>query len=592
MSNILKGGEFILKESFAADIFVPEEFTEEQIMFRDMVKDFVATEITPILDRLDKMEDGLAIEKLHKAGALGLLSTSIPEEYGGLAMDFNSNTILVEQMGAAHGFSVTLGAHIGIGTLPILYFGNDEQRKKYLPKLATGELKASYCLTEPGSGSDALSAKTKAIMNDAGTHYILNGQKMWITNAGFADVFIVFAQIDGDKFTGFIVERNMPGLTVGEEEQKMGIKASSTRQVFFEDVNVPKENVLGEIGKGHKIAFNILNIGRYKLAAGVLGGAKMALDTAVKYANERIQFKKPISSFGAIKFKIAEMAIRIWAAESAVYRTSDLIDKKEKELTAAGKPHNECLLGAAEEYAIECAMLKVISSEALDYVVDEMLQIYGGMGFSEEAPPARAYRDARINRIFEGTNEINRLLTVDMLIKRAMKGQIDLLTPAMSIQKELLSIPEFTTPEADDILFFEKKAVVNAKKALLLVAGGAVQKLMLELEDEQEILMNAADVMNDIYVAESSLLRLEKLIVKNGIEACDIQIAIVKVFISDAMERINLNGKHAITAFAEGDELRMMLIGLKRFTKHENTNTKVLRRKIADKLIGLNGYLA
>jgi alkylation response protein AidB-like acyl-CoA dehydrogenase len=591
MSTLLKGGEFIIKESDSKDVFIPEEFSEEQLMFRDMVKDFVATEITPNLDRLDKMEEGLAVEKLHKAGELGLLSTAIPEQYGGSAMDFNTNSILVEQMGAAHGFSVTLGAHIGIGTLPILYFGTEEQKQKYLPKLATGELKASYCLTEPGSGSDALSAKTKAIMNEAGTHYVLNGQKMWITNAGFADVFIVFAQIDGDKFTGFIVERTMPGLTVGAEEQKMGIKASSTRQVFFENVNVPKENVLGDIGKGHKIAFNILNIGRYKLAAGVLGGSKMALDAAVKYANERIQFKKPIASFGAIKHKIAEMAIRIWAAESAIYRTSDLIDKKEKELHAAGKPAHECLLGAAEEYAIECAMLKVIGSETLDYVVDEMLQIYGGMGFSEEAPAARAYRDSRINRIFEGTNEINRLLTLDMLIKKAMKGQLDILTPAMAIQKELMSIPDFSTSESEDIFYSEKKAISNAKKGLLMVAGGAVQKLMMELESEQEILMNAADVMNDIYVAESALLRVEKLVSIKGQAACEIQIAMLRVFLSDAMERININGKHAITSFAEGDELRMMLMGLKRFTKHEAVNAKVLRRQIADKLINDNGYL-
>ena len=591
MSTLLKGGEFIIKETDCKDVFIPEEFTEEQLMFKAMVKDFVATEITPNLDRLDKMEEGLAVEKLHKAGELGLLSTAIPEQYGGSAMDFNTNSILVEQMGVAHGFSVTLGAHIGIGTLPILYFGTEEQKQKYLPKLATGELKASYCLTEPGSGSDALSAKTKAIMNEAGTHYVLNGQKMWITNAGFADVFIVFAQIDGDKFTGFIVERTMPGLTVGAEEQKMGIKASSTRQVFFENVNVPKENVLGEIAKGHKIAFNILNIGRYKLAAGVLGGSKMALDAAIKYANERIQFKKPIASFGAIKHKMAEMAIRIWAAESAIYRTSDLIDKKEKELHAAGKATHECLLGAAEEYAIECAMLKVIGSETLDYVVDEMLQIYGGMGFSEEAPAARAYRDSRINRIFEGTNEINRLLTLDMLIKKAMKGQLDILTPAMAIQKELMSIPDFSTSESEDIFYSEKKAISNAKKGLLMVAGGAVQKLMMELESEQEILMNAADVMNDIYVAESALLRVEKLISIKGQAACEIQIAMLRVFISDAMERININGKHAITSFAEGDELRMMLMGLKRFTKHDTVNAKVLRRQIADKLINDNGYL-
>ncbi|MEI6310687.1 MAG: acyl-CoA dehydrogenase family protein [Bacteroidota bacterium] len=591
MSNLLKGGQFLVKESSFNDVYIPEEFTEEQLMFRDSVRDFVANEISPILDRLDKMEEGLAVAKLEMAGEMGLLGTAIPEAYGGSAMDFNTNSILVEQMGVAHGFSVTLGAHIGIGTLPILYFGTEAQKQKYLPKLATGELKASYCLTEPGSGSDALSAKSKAMLSEDGSHYILNGQKMWITNAGFADVFIVFAQENGTNFTGFIVEKTMEGVKLGAEEQKLGIKCSSTRQVFFENVKVPKENVLGEVGKGHKIAFNILNIGRYKLAAGVTGGAKKACDVAIKYANERVQFKQSISNFGAIKFKIAEMAIRLWTTESAVYRTSDMIDKKEKELHAAGKAANESLLGAAEEYAIECAMLKVIASETLDYVVDEALQIYGGMGYSEEAPAARAYRDARINRIFEGTNEINRLLTLDMLIKRAMKGQIDLLTPAMAIQKELMSIPDFGMPDTEDIFYNEKKAIVNAKKGLLMVAGAAVQKLMMQLEQEQEILMNAADVMNDIYVMESALLRTQKLIDKKGIENCQLYIDITKVFISDAMERININGKHAIVAFAEGDELRMMLMGLKRFTKHEAINTNKLRRNIAAKLIEANGYI-
>ena len=591
MSNLLKGGQFIVKESSFEDVFIPEEFTEEQLMFRDSVRDFVANEIAPNLDRLDKMEEGLAVAKLNMAGELGLLGTAIPEEFGGSAMDFNTNSILVEQMGAAHGFSVTLGAHIGIGTLPILYFGTDAQKQKYLPKLATGELKASYCLTEPGSGSDALSAKTKAMLSEDGSHYVLNGQKMWITNAGFADVFIVFAQENGTNFTGFIVEKTMEGVKLGAEEQKLGIKCSSTRQVFFENVKVPKENVLGEIGKGHKIAFNILNIGRYKLAAGVTGGAKKACDVAIKYANERIQFKVPISSFGAIKHKIAEMAIRLWTTESAVYRTSDMIDKKEKELHTAGKANSESLLGAAEEYAIECAMLKVIASETLDFVVDEALQIYGGMGYSEEAPAARAYRDARINRIFEGTNEINRLLTLDMLIKRAMKGQIDLLTPAMAIQKELMSIPYFGMPDTEDIFYHEKKAIVNAKKGLLMVAGAAVQKLMMNLEKEQEILMNAADVMNDIFVMESALLRTQKLIAKKGVENCQMYIDITKVFISDAMERININGKHAIVAFADGDELRMMLMGLKRFTKHDAINTNKLRRNIAEKLIEANGYI-
>ena len=590
MSNTAKGGEFLIKEGDPAQVFCPEELTEEQLMFRNMVHDFVWTEIVPNLDRLDKMEDGLAVEKLNKAGELGLLGTAIPEEYGGLALDFNYNSLLVEQMGAAHGFSVTLGAHIGIGTLPILYFGTEAQKQKYLPGLATGALKASYCLTEPGSGSDALAAKTKAMLSEDGKHYIINGQKMWITNAGFADVFIVFAQVDGDKFTGFILERNMPGLSLGAEEHKMGIKSSSTRQVFFENVMVPVENVLGEIGKGHKIAFNILNIGRYKLAVGVLGGAKAAADQAIKYANERFQFKRPISSFGAIKYKIGEMAIRLWALESAVYRTSNMIELKEKELKAAGKAENESLLGAAEEYAIECAILKVAGSETLDYVVDEFVQIYGGMGFSEEAPAARAYRDARINRIFEGTNEINRLLTMDMLLKRAMKGQIDLLGPAMAVQKELMSIPDFAAVENEDPFYAEKKAIANAKKAVLMVSGAAVQKLMMALEEEQEILMNAADALLEIFLMESMLLRTMKLSQSKGMEAIALQHQMCKVYFSDAMERINIHGKHAIAAFSEGDEQRMMLMGLKRFTKYEVVNTKAVRRMVAEKMIEANGY--
>jgi len=590
MSNTAKGGEFLIKEGDPAQVFCPEELSEEQIMFRNMVHDFVWTEIVPNLDRLDKMEEGLAIEKLNKAGELGLLGTAIPEEYGGLALDFNYNSLLVEQMGAAHGFSVTLGAHIGIGTLPILYFGTEAQKQKYLPGLATGALKASYCLTEPGSGSDALAAKTKAMLAEDGKHYIINGQKMWITNAGFADVFIVFAQVDGDKFTGFILERNMPGLTLGAEEHKMGIKSSSTRQVFFENVMVPVENVLGEIGKGHKIAFNILNIGRYKLAAGVLGGAKAAADQAIKYANERHQFKRPIASFGAIKYKIGEMAIRLWALESAVYRTSNMIELKERELKAAGKAENESLLGAAEEYAIECAILKVAGSETLDYVVDEFVQIYGGMGFSEEAPAARAYRDSRINRIFEGTNEINRLLTMDMLLKRAMKGQLDLLGPAMAVQKELMSIPDFGSTESEDPFLAEKKAIANAKKAVLMVAGAAVQKLMMALEEEQEILMNAADALLEIFLMESMLLRTIKLSQSKGMDAVALYHQMCKVYFSDALERVNIHGKHAIAAFAEGDEQRMMLMGLKRFTKYEVVNTKVIRRAVAEKMIEANGY--
>lgn len=588
--STLKGGEFLVKDSTWEDIFIPEEINEEQQMMRDTAREFVKTEIDPNLDRLDAMEPGLAVEKLDKAGELGLLGLSIPEEFGGFGKDFNSVSFVTDIFGGAHGFSVSLGAHIGIGTLPILYYGTDAQRQHYLPKLATGELKAAYCLTEPGSGSDALGAKTKAELNAEGTHYIINGQKMFITNAGFADVFVVFAQVEGDKFTGFIVERTMEGVSVGAEEKKMGIKASSTRQVFFNNVKVPKENLLGEIGKGHKIAFQILNVGRYKLCNGVLGGAKRALDQAVKYANERHQFQKPIASFGAIKHKLGEMAIRIWATEAASYRTSDLINQEEHRLKENGKSMTEYLTGGAEEYAIECALLKVLGSETLDFVVDEGLQIYGGYGYIEEYPMARAYRDSRINRIFEGTNEINRMLSIDALLKRAMKGQLDLMSPAMAITKELMSVPDFSSPDAEDVFGAERRALKNAKKAFLLIAGGAVQKLMMKLSEEQEILMNAADVLADIFVMESALLRAEKIIHTKGQEAAQLYIDMVKCYFFDAMDRINVSGRSALAAFADGDELRIMAMGLKRFTKYEMINTKVIRRNVAEKLIAENGY--
>jgi alkylation response protein AidB-like acyl-CoA dehydrogenase len=587
--KLLRGGEFLIKESNAQDIYIREEFNEEQLMILQTCRDFVQNEIHPRLDAIDAQEEGLTVSLLDKAAELGLLGTAIPEEYGGMGLDFNTNSIVIEEFGAGHAFSVSMGAHTGIGTLPILYFGNDEQKKKYLPKLVTGEWKAAYCLTEPGSGSDALAAKTKAVLSEDGKHYILNGQKMWITNAGFADVFVVFAKIDGEKFTGFIVEAYMEGFSRGAEEKKMGIKGSSTRLIFLNNVKVPVENLLGEIGKGHKIAFNILNIGRYKLCAGVLGGAKRALSTAVNYANERHQFNQPISNFGAIKYKLAESAIRVWVTDAITYRTSGLINDSEHMLREKGKSLSDALLGAAEEYAMECAMLKVFGSEVLSYVVDEMVQIYGGMGFSEEAPAARAYRDARINRIFEGTNEINRMLTVDTLVKRAMAGKIDLMTPALAVQKELLSVPEFGGGE-EGTFSAEKKAIVNAKKAILMTAGAAFQKLAQKLKDEQEILMNIADMLMDVYAAESALLKTEKLYELWGEEKAAIYYDITKVYLSDALERINVKGKHAIAAFTDGDEQRVMLMGLKRYTKYDVVNTKDLRRKIADKLIAENKY--
>lgn len=585
----LKGGEFLIKDSSWEETYIPEQITEDQQMMRDATKDFVLNVIEPRLEELEK--DPLkGAEMIDKAAEIGLTGLHIPEEYGGAGKDITTFSYVTEVLGWGHGVSVAIGAHTGIGTCPILYYGNDAQRAKYLPKLATAEWKAAYCLTEPGSGSDALGARTKAVLSEDGKYYILNGQKMFITNAGFADIFVVFAKIDGDKFTGFIVEKDFEGVSLGAEEKKMGIKSSSTRQVFLNNVKVPVENLLGEIGKGHKIAFQILNIGRYKLANGVLGGAKRALNNAVKYANERQQFQTPLSQFGAIKHKLGEMAIRIWVGESSSYRVCDLIHQKEEELKSAGASLTDQLTGGAEEFAVECALLKVIGSEVLDFVVDESLQVYGGYGFIEEYPMARAYRDSRINRIFEGTNEINRMLSISALLKMAMKGKLDLMTPGLAIQKELLSVPDFSETDANDIFGAERKALKNAKKAFLLVAGGAVQKLMNKLESEQEVLLHSADILIEVLNMESALLRAEKLVNTQGLEASQIYVDIVKAYYFDALNRINTAGKSALAAFAEGDELRVMNTGLKRFTKYETINTKNIRRAVADKLTAANGY--
>ena len=588
-TKALLGGEWIIKESNPHETFIPEDFNEEQTMVMDMCHQFLEAEILPIVDRIDKMEPGLVASLMQKAGEQGLLSTSFPEEYGGLGKDFITSTIVNEGMGGGYSFSVAVAAHTGIGSLPILYFGTEEQKQKYIPKLASGEWKGAYGLTEPNSGSDALGAKTTAKLSEDGKHYLLNGQKCWITNGGFADVFTVFAKIDGDKFTGFIIERGTEGFTQGPEEHKMGIKGSSTVQLYFQDCKVPVENVLGEIGKGHIIAFNILNIGRLKLCAATLGGAKKATDTSVQYAKTREQFKLPIAKFGAIRHKMAEMAIRLWVCESALYRSAKWIDDKEHELAASGKSFAEALLGAAEEYAIECAMLKVYGSEVLDFVVDEGVQIHGGNGFSDEYVISKAYRDSRINRIYEGTNEINRLLTVDMVLKRAMKGKLDLMGPAMSVQKELMSIPDFGSEE-EGTYAKELKAIANFKKAILMVAGAAVQKLMMQLDKEQEILMNIADMAIEVFHAESALLRVMKLASLRGDAAVATQNDIMRTYIYDAADRINKAGKDALNSFADGDELRMMHIGLKRFTKVEPFNSKEARRRISDRLVADNGY--
>src|SRR5215204_5112871 len=589
ITKALKGGEWLVKDSEPASTFIPEDFSEEQKMIKDMCNQYLDTEIMPILDRIDKMEPGLMKSLVRKAGEQGLLVASFPEEYGGLGKDFVTSTIINEYLGAGHSFSVAISAHTGIGTLPILYFGTPEQKQKYIPRLISGEWTGAYGLTEPNSGSDALGAKTSAKLSDDGKYYILNGQKCWITNGGFADVYTVFAKVDGDKFTAFIIERGTEGFTQGPEEHKMGIKGSSTVQLYFQDCKVPVENVLGEIGKGHKIAFNILNIGRLKLAAAALGGSKRALTDSVRYAKTREQFKQPIANFGAIKFKLAEMAIKIFVGESSLYRTAKWIDEKEKQSLAAGKAYNESLLGAAEEYAIECAMLKVFGSEVLDFVVDEGVQIHGGNGFSAEYNISRAYRDSRINRIYEGTNEINRLLTLDMTLKRAMQGRLDLMGPAMSVSKELMSIPDFGS-EDETPFATERKLIANLKKAILMASGAAVQKLMMKIENEQEVLMNLADMAIETFNAESVLLRVMKMVDQKGESVCANHIDIMHTYLYDAADHVNKFGKDAINSFAEGDEQRMILMGLKRFTKAEPFNTKDARRRIADKMISEGKY--
>jgi hypothetical protein len=586
--NALKGGEWVIKESDHESTFTPEDFNEEHKMVMDMCMSFLEAEIYPILDRIDNLEPGLMPALMDKAGEQGLLGSSIPEELGGLGKDFITGTIINEGLGGGHSFSVAIAAHTGIGTLPILYFGTPEQKAKYVTKLGTGEWKGAYGLTEPNSGSDALSAKTTAKLSDDGKYYILNGQKCWITNGGFADVYTVFAKVDGDKFTAFIVERGFEGFTQGPEEQKMGIKGSSTVQLYFQDCKVPVENVLGEIGKGHVIAFNILNIGRLKLCAATLGGSKRAVEVTVQYANTREQFKQPIANFGAIQHKLAEQATRVWISEAALYRTAMWIEEKEKELLAKGQAYADALLGAAEEYAIECAILKVFGSELLDFVVDEGVQVHGGNGFSAEYNISRAYRDSRINRIYEGTNEINRLLTVDMVLKRAMKGRLDIMGPAMAVQKELMSIPEFG--DVDDAPFAaEKKLIRNLKKTIMMVAGAAAQKLMMKLESEQEILMNIADMAIEVFHAESGILRAMKAVEKGDTRA-SVFTDMARTYLYDAADKINKSGKDAINAFASGDEQRMMLLGLKRFTKAEPFNSKDARRRIAQVLISANTY--
>jgi hypothetical protein len=590
-NKVLKGGEFLIKESNFRDLFIPEDFNEEQLMVKQTIQSFIKQEIDPVNDRVEKLEEGLIPSLMDSFAELGLLGTHMPEQYGGSDFDYITNTIIGEEIGTGGSFSVSYNAHTGIGMLPILYYGTEEQKSKYIPKLITGELKSSYCLTEPSSGSDALSAKSTAMLSEDGKNYILNGQKMWITNAGFADIFTVFVQVDGDKFTAFILERGMKGFTLGAEERKLGIKGSSTRQIFMENVVVPKENILGEIGKGHLIAFNVLNTGRFKLGASCLGGSKGLVTESVKYANEREQFKQPISNFGAIKFKLAEQLIQCFVTETAVYRTAQLIQEGEIEAKENGKNFAKSKLEAAEEYALECSIIKIVGSESLDYVVDEAVQIFGGMGYSEEGVIARAYRDARINRIFEGTNEINRMVILSTILKSAMKGELDLMTPGMAVQNELMNGAtgsEIFTGEYAE----EQKAVSGFKKLLIMLLGTAAQAMSgkLDLKTEQELLMNLADIIIEIFNSESTLMRVMKIADQYSDKDIQVHNAILRTHLHDATSRTSKNATDAIASFIEPEMQPMFISGMRKFTKYPLQNIKENRRIIANTLIQNNEY--
>jgi len=590
INKAIKGGGFLISKTLPSAIFTPEEWEEEQLMIAEMCDDFIAQEVTPILDRIDAMEPGLMQILLDKAGELGLLGLSVPEEFGGMGVDFKTSLLATEYLGKGHSFSVAYGAHTGIGSLPLLYYGTQEQKVKYSPLLASGEWKAAYCLTEPSAGSDANSGKTKAILSEDGSHYVLNGQKMWITNGGFADLFTVFAKIDNDtNLTAFLVEAKSEGITLNPEEKKMGIKGSSTRQIFFNNVKVPVENMLSARENGFKIAINILNIGRIKLAAGVLGGSKETIEDSVVYANTREQFGRSLAKYGAIKHKVAEQVIRTFVLESATYRAGQNIEDTINHLIESGMSKGQATLKGIEEFAAECAMLKVAASECLDFVADEAVQIYGGMGYSSESAVERSYRDSRINRIFEGTNEINRMLSVDMILKKGLKGEIDLLGAATKVAGELMSIPDFEDAEVT-ILSQQYALLEGLKKTILLVAGAAVQKLATSLGKEQEILMNIADMLIVMYQAESALLRVDKIVQNKGEDNATVQLAIVKTYFYDAADKIAKSAKDALNAFMEGDELRMTLMGVRRFTKLEPFNSKEARQVIANSILEKGGY--
>jgi alkylation response protein AidB-like acyl-CoA dehydrogenase len=594
MSNIIRGGQFLVKETKCEDIFTPEDFNEEQVMMRDSVIEFVDKEIWPNKERFEKKDYALTEDIMRKAGELGYLSVAVPAAYGGMEMGFVNTVLVCDYISGATGsFSTAFGAHTGIGTMPITLYGTEEQKQKYVPKLASGEWFGAYCLTEPGAGSDANSGKTKAVLSEDGTHYKITGGKMWISNAGFCNLMIVFARIDDDKnITGFIVENDPSnGISMGDEEHKLGIRSSSTRQVFFNETKVPIENMLAGRGEGFKIAMNALNVGRIKLAAACLEAQRRTITGAVHYANERVQFKTQISSFGAIQAKIAEMATNAYAGESATYRAASDIENRINIRVSEGNSHQDAELKGVEEFAIECSILKVAVSEDVQACTDEGIQIFGGMGFSEDAPMESAWRDARIARIYEGTNEINRMLSVGMLVKKAMKGHVDLLGPAMAVAEELMGIPSFDIPDYSELFAEEKEMIAKLKKVFLMVAGAAVQKYGAELEAHQQLLMAASDILIEIYMAESTILRTEKLAKKEGEDKVQEQIAMAKLYLYHAVDIVNQKGKEGIVSFAEGDEQRMMLMGLKRFTKYTNMpNVIGLREKIAAKIISENKY--
>lgn len=592
--KLTRGGAFILQETNAADVFTPEEFSEEQRMMREAIQEFVDRDVWPARERFESKDYDYTFELMRKIGEMGFLGVSVPEAYGGLGMGFVDTMLVCEYISGASGsLSTAFGAHTGIGTMPIVLYGNEEQKKKYVPKLASGEWIGCYCLTEPTAGSDANSGKTKAVLSEDGSHYLISGQKIWISNAGYADLMIVFARIEDDKnITGFIVPNDPEnGISMGEEEKKLGIHASSTRQVFFSDTKVPVENMLSDRGNGFKIAMNALNVGRIKLAVATLDGQRRTINEAISYANQRIQFKTPIAEFGAIKQKLANMATSLYAGESACYRAAKDIEDRIALRNAAGSDHQEAELKGVEEYVIECSILKVACSEDMQNTADEGVQIFGGMGFSADTPMETAWRDARIARIYEGTNEINRMLTVGMLIKKAMKGQLDLIGPATAVGEELLGIPDFAIPDFSEPLSQEKYVVKNLKKVFLMVAGAGVQKYGTELEQHQQLLLAVADILIEIYMAESALLRAEKNVNTYGLEAQEHQVAMSQLYLFEATEKITAKGREAILGFAEGDEQKALLMGLKRYTKYfEYPNLIALRKKVAEKLAAEKTY--